>query len=597
MTKSRPFLLSATVDFPDDCWHIVFHEDLLAQLIGSLLEMGVRRVYWIYWGRANDGMWQVFADRMPAVRPTLVNLGEPIAVARRLTHKQGLEFYAIIKPYETGESTTHPEGSAEATRRPGPPHIGGKCTHVDKWTAAHPDLRLRGRRADIPVGLDSIPVERIQLRQRDASPIRIRTENLEIWTSADNTGYRRRDVTYTLSESVEECPRDVFDIHGNPVARQGDPVRVLDVSGLGLLDPYIAITTNFDDDGGSFRNTAVEMVRAFGPGDQPLPIVVASHKALWRTPRNLRTGDLEYDGGIGDINVCLDVTNARTVCPHCREMGFTDCNLNPINRETQLCRDGVVAFARGRNLYLPTSPCEAYPEVQDYWLSWVGECIAAGVDGVDVRISNHSCWTDRPELYGFNQPVVAEYERRYGVNPDLEPYEPALLAALRGEYFDQFLRAVKRRLSTAGKRMQVHLEVESFRQDAPQARRRTRPGNISFNWRSWLRTGLADEATLKGVKWTAERILKDPVGLEMVQEATAAGVPLYLSHFNWMSRDGRVHADRLEYAYRFGGLSGFNLYETAALYDMRRLGSDGRLRFYPGVLEEIRNRVESLGLV
>ena len=585
------FAISATVDFFDDCRQIVFTRDLLAQLLSRMRWLGVRRVYWNYRPKGRRG--SAFVDHQPTMRQTLENLGDPMVVARGLAHELGLEFYAIIKPYETGTSDVSPETAGQ----PGLPRIGGVCTLVDPWILARPELRVRGRSGDIPAGLDSIPIRRIQLWQKDMAPLRIKSENLEIWTSHDNFGYQKQDIDFNVSEAVEYCPRDVFDILGNPVTLKGEPVRVLNLTGLNLLDPFIALTTNLDDDVGSFRNTAIEMVRAFGPGDELLPIVVASHKAVWRRPRDLRSGDLAYDGGVGDINVCLDVTNARPVCPHCQERGVTDCGQGPIHPETPLCHDGVIAFAKGRNAYLSASPCEAYPEVQAYWLDWVGDCLRAGVDGIDWRISNHSCWTDTPELYGFNEPILQEYERRYGVNPDVEPYDPALLGALRGEFYDQFLWTVRRRLAAAGKRMQVHLEVESFRPDAAQARWRTRPGNITFNWRRWLRSGLADGATLMGINWSPERVLNDELGQEMLQEAGAAGVPVHLRHTISWSRDGAVHADRLEYAYRFGGLSGYNFYETANMYDRRNLGPEGQLQFYPGLLESIRERIANLGLL
>ena len=57
---------------------------------------------------------------------------------------------------------------------------------------AHPEMRVRGRSADIPMGLEKIPIERIQLRQKDMSPVRIAPENIEIWTSDDNDAYGSR---------------------------------------------------------------------------------------------------------------------------------------------------------------------------------------------------------------------------------------------------------------------------------------------------------------------------------------------------------------------------------------------------------------------
>ncbi len=576
--KNDWFLLSALVDFPDDCNRVVFTPDLVENLIDRLHWMGVRRVYWNYYQK---GMWENFADNSETTRQTLSNLGEPLALGCRLAHERGMEFYATIKPYETGASHANPQDSPQMMAVPGLPCIGGVCK-VDPWVMAHPEMRVRGRSADIPMGLEKIPIERIQLRQKDMSPVRIAPENIEIWTSDDNNAYRKQYLTFALTESVETCPRDVFELDGDRVTSKGESVRALNLSGLNLLDPFIAITTNFEDRNGSFRNTAIEMVRAFGPGDRSIPIVVASHKAVWRPLRDFRTGDLEYDAGLGDAIVCLDVTNQPPVSP--------DAFAGEPN-------DGVIAIARGRNEYFSGSLCEAHIEVQAYWLSWIGACIAAGVDGLDVRISCHSSWANTPEIYGFNEPVAAEYQRRYGVNPDVEPYDPALLGALRGEFFDQFLRVTKRRLSAAGKRMQVHAEMESFRPDACQSRRRTRPGNITFNWRSWLRTGLADEATLFGRGWMPEQMLNDALTLEMLREAADADVPVHLSKAVGHSRDGRIHADLLEYIYRFGGLAGYTLYETAAMYNGQHLGSDGQLQFHPGLCEGIRDRVRSLGLV
>ena len=593
MGKDTRFLISTSTDFPDDCGSIVFTPELLGQLLDRFQWLGVGRLNWNYY---SAGMWEDFA-RSPATRATLDNLGEPMSLACHLAHERGMEFCAVIKPYETGHSHAIPASSQSEGGLPGLPCIGGVYSRLDRWILERPEARVRARAGDVPTNLDKIPITRIQLRQKDMFPVRFAPEDLEIWTSADNNGYHKRDVSFTVREEVATCPRDVVDVLGNPVTRKGESIRVLNLVGLDLLDPFVAVTTRLGDETGSFRNTAIEMVRAFGPDDQLLPIVVASHKSVWDSPRDLRTDCLAYDAGIGDINVCLDMTNERPVCAHCHERGKTDCMQAPIFPETPVCRDGVIAFARGRNEYLPGTPCEAVPEVQAWWLSWVDECLAAGVDGMDVRISNHASWTDCPELYGFNESVRAEYQRRHGVDPEVEPYDPALIGALRGEIYDGFLRAMKQRLSDAGKWLQLHLEVESFRPDAAQARRRTRPGNITFDWRGWLRDGLADEATLMGVNWGPERVLNDAVGQEMLDEAAAAGILVHFRHFVARSRDGKTNADEVEYGYRFGKLSGYNLYETAAFYDHQQLGADGQLQFHPGLLEQIRDRLVKLGLV
>lgn len=604
------FLLTATVAFPDDCSQVVFTPALLGQLMERMQGIGVRRIYWEYYGDRHTGSWVPIIHRRaqggatgvevegnPTLQ-TLLNFGEPpIFVAARIARRLGLEFYAIIKPYETGHSSAEPLGSPRAREMVGLPRIGGIADMLHPWTLRHPELRLRARQAGLPPNLEGIPVERIQLRKADDSPTRLQPQHLEIWASPDNFQYRRQEVRFRLRESVERCERDVREINGRLITRRGSPVRALTLEGLRLTDPFIALATNVEDDRPDFRNTAIEMIRAFGPDGEQLPIVVASHRATWRRVRDFRTFGLEFDGGLGDILVSLDVDNRNPTCVTCQAAGRVDCIPQALQPEFPLCRDGVIAFARGRNEYVSGALCEAYPQVQDLWLGWIGECVAAGVDGLDIRISNHSTWSDNMDLYGFNEPVIAEYKRRYGVDPDTEPYDPKLLAALRGEFYDHFLTRARRKLAAAGKKMQLHIEVESFRPGAPQLRERTRPGNTDFRWRHWIDSGLAYEATLMTVAWSPERALQDELVREVLSRCRARGVPIYLRNFMWNSRDGSFQADQLELAYRHGSFSGYNYYETASFYDFQKTASQGELVFFPGLLEALRERARHLGLL
>ena len=581
--NERPFLLSALVDFPDDCQRFEFTEDLLAQLIDRLQWMGVRRVYWNYY---HDGHWEWFKHykQEGGVIRTLDNLGDPMRAGRRLAHERGIEFFAVIKPYENGVSHAKPKAVLAEEGVTGLPGIGG-CYHVEPWVLERPELRVRARQADLPRRLDETPVTRIQLRQKDMAPLRIRPQDLEIWTSDHNNGYSKRELEFDVTEGVDTCPRNVVDIDGEPVTGKGEEIRVLDITGLNLLDPFIAVTTGIEDGEGTFTNTAVEMVRAFGPDDRPLPIMVASHKAIWRPQRDLRSGDLEYDTGLGSAVVRLDVSNSAA-------------EFKNILTYADDVPDGVIAFAKGRNRYLSGSLCEGYPEVKAYWMDWVSDCIAAGVDGLDVRISCHSSWTDSPQIYGFNPPVAAEYERRYGVNPDVEPYDPVLLGDVRGDLYDRFLRAAKARLAAAELPLHHHIEIESFRPDASPSRVRSRPGNITFNWRRWLRTGLTDETTLFGRAWPPERLLNDAFVQDVLNEVAATSVPAHLSlPVKVSGTDGGRLADQIECTYRSGRLDGYTIYETAALYDSHKIGADGRLSFLPGLTEAVRERAEELGLV
>ena len=163
-----------------------------------------------------------------------------------------------------------------------------------------------------------------------------------------------------------------------------------------LRDRFIAVTTRFKDARGDFRNTAVAMIEALGPNNAPLPIVVATRSAIWIAPRDLEFG-LEFDSGYGPFQVELDIDNAATR-----------------GAEWSRAQGGVIAFARGKNEYLPVAPCEVYPEVRRLWLGWIDRLLEAGVDGVDIRVSAHGTLTDESEAYGYNTPVLEEYARGGG---------------------------------------------------------------------------------------------------------------------------------------------------------------------------------------
>ena len=101
----RPFLLSATVAFPDDCSEVVFTKVLLEHLLERMKWMGVRRIYWEYYGDMSRGYWATAIRRpaqggvtgvnVPGIHPikqTLLNFGEPpINVGARLARQLGLE--------------------------------------------------------------------------------------------------------------------------------------------------------------------------------------------------------------------------------------------------------------------------------------------------------------------------------------------------------------------------------------------------------------------------------------------------------------------------------------------------------------------------
>ena len=555
----RPFQLSATVDFPDDLRHGVYSPELLEEMMVQFTSQGVSRVHWLYYGDVDsDSYWAGSIYRTPYGLETLERIGEPLQAAVAAAHKHGLEIYGVLKPYDTGSSGTVPEGSPDADKA-GVQRIGGTIRHTFPSIGRYPHTRVRRRPYKAPPDLHTLPVSKVRLLKMDDSPTRVAKENLEIWTSPDNYRYRRRDVAFTLKDTVEPSLREVRDASGEVITAKGAPVRTLTLEGLDLPDRYVAITTSFKERRGDFRNTAVGMVEVYGAGPEPLPIVVATRSGLWDSPRDFRTSGLDFDSGFGHLLTDLDVDNT-----------FVRENI----RYRSVSDDGVIAFARGKNEYLPAIHCEAYPEVRKLWSGWVDRIIATGVDGVALRSSSHGSFTDEPREYGFNEPLVEEYRERFGTDVLDDGADLDRLAQLRGEHYTSFLREASGTIRRAGKAVLIHMHPDGFRPNLNARQWFGFSGNVYFDWKAWMREGLADGSTLRTSRFhrmedpatgqerraPQSQVLADPVVEEMLSFARESDVPVYLNGFSALTPTDEYVSDLRDIVgdERFAG---FDLYE------------------------------------
>ncbi len=585
MSRNSNFTLSCTVDFPDDIIYGPYSEPLLDKMMQKMVSMGVKRIFWNFYEN------EIF-DRsvFRYGYQTLSLIGEPVKAAVPVAHKHGLEIYAGIKPFNAGTSGSFPEGSPDARDRT-LSCIGGKIAHAMPFVENHPEKRIRRRECDIS---PDHPVEKIRLIKRDDAPTRLRKENLEIWTSQNNHLYERRPIEFSLEENVQPAPREIIDYFGALVTSKGAPVQVLTLKGLNLTDRYILITTNFKDDAGDFQNTAVGMIEAYGPGDERLSIVVATRRAALCRTRDFRTYGLEFDSGLGPVQFSLDVYNA----PGGGEGGYLIAE-----------QGGVIAFARGKNQYLPCAPCEAYPEVRDYWMGQVRQMLDAGVDGIDIRTSAHGSNSDEPHEFGFNEPIVDEYRRRFGNDPTTDQEDLKKIAELRGEHYTAFLKEASQAVRENGKKMHVHLHAEAFRPDPCYGQLMAFPANLHFDWKRWLREGLIDSATLRTSWWEAvedasdkepsrsrlENALEDPVVKEMLSVSNEVNVPVTINRYVHRAVGTEEYVSDLETIFNDNRFSGFDLYEFK---NLARPTPDGsRLIHYEDRIDRIIPKVTELGLL
>ncbi len=206
MTIEHEFALEAMVDFPDDASSFAaepISEAHIDAMMRRLVECGVRRVSWGYYG---DGHGGCFIPAPVLEGPgnhwsraeTYHRLGNPLRVAVEAAHRHGLELYGYYKPYETGISSVLPEGSPEAQRWGRLAHIGGRLAWMDRFVLDRPDLRIRRRTDDLPADVLTRPIHALRLVKKDDSPTRVTREHLQILASPLNYLYREVPVDFDL---------------------------------------------------------------------------------------------------------------------------------------------------------------------------------------------------------------------------------------------------------------------------------------------------------------------------------------------------------------------------------------------------------------
>lgn len=593
------FILSATVDFPDDVRYGRYSIGRIDEMMTKLKDIGVSRVYWLYYGDVDlDSNWagNIF-HKMQYGQHAIERIGEPISAAVPIAHKYGMELYGVLKPYNTGGSSAIPEGSPIFTGAR-LKTIGGEVEDGIPFISNHPYTRLKRRLGTLDEQTDVGSVRRIKLIKSDDSSTRITSGDIQIWTSQNNYKYTRRQIKFGFIEDVEPCSENVVDYYGEVVTAKGDPVRTITLDELQLDDKYILITTGINTGTSDFMNTASGMVKVYSSGSEPLPIVVATRSGTGRSNRNFEQGGLDYDNGFGSQQMFLDSDNNSA-------LPYTDRG----NWWRQTSGGGVVAFSRGVNQYLPSTPCEVYPEVRDLWDGWVDRIIETGVDGIDIRVSHHGCLVNDPQEYGFNDLVVQKFVQIYGSEPTNSQNDLGKLSKVRGEYFTDFIKLTSNKVRSAGKKMQIHMHTEAFRQDPCHGQMMGIPPNIYFDWKSWISQGLLDGITLR-TSWfealespsedQAYRAklsyrLDDEIVKEALSMAVEYNIPTYLNRYVDRAIGIDEYLKDLETTFFDARFAGFDIYEFAHL--ARPVPDGSRLEEYRGRLGAISQKTRALGII
>ena len=140
--------------------------------------------------------------------------------------------------------------------------------------------------------------------------------------------------------------------------------------------------------------------------------------------------------------------------------------------------------------------CFAYPGARAALVEMYADMVRdKGYEGLTFHLYNENQGPRFDDEFGFNEPIVEEYQRRYGVDILTEPYDKQKLAELRGEYLTQFFRELHAALEPMG--VKVSVMIDAKEPDLPQYwlafREILLSGRVHVDWRTYAREGLVDE--------------------------------------------------------------------------------------------------------
>jgi hypothetical protein len=500
---------------------------------------------------------------------SILHGGEAMFDTIREAHRAGLEIFAIMKPYEGGTGHTIPDGALPPVPRVCIPQVGGIGVGYDVFLEDHPEMRVMRRPIANYESLVDQPVRSIEMvfcldevtqtapgwkiqrfaSQPDSVVVEQPVKDIRLWTSADNGTYEPYTSSFELTERLEE--RQLFDANGFALADGPSRCRVLTITGLAIPRerPYVAV--ELPDAEGELVTNPFSLITLNGElGEVPTTCTDSLRGTL-------KPGD---------------APGAKKPLRAFAELGFEfDWHGSGMwGRGWRASR--VYGIARGKYRYMKGTHCEAYPEVREYWLDQIDRLIDMGVDGVDIRVQNHSAMISDWAHYGYNPPLVEAYREAHGVDITDHGADPEKLMRIRGEYFFEFLKETSSRLHAAGRTFQMHLrdgqEKPSLRSDHGHAGWWALP-KIIMDWRKV--TDLADEITIKDYNFGRyDRNIADGIK----SRAHEAGKPVWVHCYIQQGPD--LTPEFFSAVRRDERISGVLLYETilSKKYDLGILGID-----------------------
>ena len=384
-------------------------------------------------------------------------------------HKVGLEAIAVYKPYEGGGVSKGADADMsdslfyEET-------IGGYWTGYDTFISNHPEMRLSRKedaeadaikndvitKIDAAFILDAYSYKTWLGQPRNRSKILDSDANrtpIKLYVSKNNLDYVEYSGNYSVDFTIEQ--RKFLDENGWDLFDKQVRCLIATVSGIEIGAEYQYMALRLEDSSGRFT-IPQSMINVYNAKGQKLPSTVGVGVRYLDADHPTRPEG--YIWGAENTLHGSDPTSLQ----YFESWGFEfDYLGNSVNDDTAYYSSYVYGIARGKFEYAKGTLCEAYPEVQEYWLSEVRNLLTMGYDGIEIRLMAHASMYADFANYGFNEPLMQMYMEIYGEDPrtfdTIDEQTAYRIACLRGDYFMEFATAAAEMTHAKGKTFGFHV--------------------------------------------------------------------------------------------------------------------------------------------
>ncbi len=581
--KSNGKTLLATTDYVDNVFRNQSFMDRaqLDDLHKCLAKLGVTRHQWIL-------------DTIGAEYDNVSDGFDLLAEAVESANKHGLEFYAVIKPFEGGgfgiilpHTMPFPKGT------PAFKDIRGIFPLARIFAAKNIHMNLKRRPGTFEF---TGPVTAIRLVKSNDRPTRVKGEHLSIWSSPTNNRFVPYNGTFTFRETIE------WRFHF-PKWRQ---CRVLHLEGLQLPDDhaYILVKCSLTGSGADFSNEAGSILEISGPDAKRIPNTMSTgpvgldlHNERYYQSR-LQTRLLRY---LQMPEVQAEIQDPQKMQEHYRDFYSFTTYRDRITDTKTLDSDGFIAAACGKPEYMLGNLHPIYPEVREHWMELVRYCLDRNVDGINFRIGNHTYSAEYWD-YGFNEPVLEASKGKT---------DYPTVSRINGDAYTRFLRQARDLVKKQNKGLMHHLHTLLLKSDD----RERNPmlsllPNFEWQWETWVRE-IADEFELRGSwmlrPWNLHKVIdifgqvtsevNKPFYYQLRIAASYRYIFQYLAdreinsskydkNQNMTDSEGIKRAIQKESGMvkSVSGVNGICIYETA---NFTRMNEKGEIKLLSDVIEQI----------